>query len=89
MEPYQFEDATRTSANYPPWTAWRTIQLIFLVITFPIWIIPYLIVRWFRRKRELSAKQEEKRDERDIDRSIRAKGLGYAGAHRGLRGLFG
>jgi len=49
MEPYQFEDATRTSANYPPWTAWRTIQLIFMVITFPIWIIPYLIVRWVRR----------------------------------------
>jgi hypothetical protein len=34
-------------------------------------------------------KQEERYDERGIDRSVPAKGLGYEDAHCGLRGLFG
>jgi len=48
MDNYEYEKATRRSADYDvPFR--RKVRVFFTVITFPIWILPYLIVRYFRR----------------------------------------
>jgi len=48
MNPYLFEEETRQSVNYDI-SFKRSAWMFFVVITFPFWIIPYLVLRWFRR----------------------------------------
>jgi len=48
MDNYQYERDMRESARYAL-PLRRRLWLAFTVITLPIWILPYLIVRSFRR----------------------------------------
>jgi hypothetical protein len=48
MDDYRFEEATRRSADYDvPFR--RRVWVFLTTITLPIWILPYLILRWLRR----------------------------------------
>ena len=49
MDPYRFENETRQSAEYEDVPFLRQVWKFIMLITFPIWIIPYLVVRRFRR----------------------------------------
>jgi hypothetical protein len=48
MDDYQYEDAMRRSADYEI-PLRRKLWVFLTAITFPIWILPYLFVRWLRR----------------------------------------
>ena len=48
MDEYRYQKEIEKSAEYNvPW--WRQIQVFLALITFPLWIIPYWIVRKWRR----------------------------------------
>ena len=48
MDDYEYQRAMKRSAEYSV-PGWRQIQVFLALITFPLWIIPYWIVRKFRR----------------------------------------
>ena len=45
---YDLERGLRTSAEYEDMPFLRQLWKFIMLITFPIWIIPYLVVRRFR-----------------------------------------
>jgi len=49
MDPYGFDREISKSAEYEDVPFLRQVWKFIMLITFPIWIIPYLVVRRFRR----------------------------------------